>query len=177
MKKLLVLTVFMSLAIFASATTIFDVWVNGQAWGGESVAPSDEITIIVVDPVGGGFGGFGDYSVNGSAGDYIGGEILDAGLSILPSVSGSADGNGGFNVLITGSGFAATPAGQQLASFTFHVPEVDPSTYIDVVNTGGSFNNDFGSDRPSVQLHVIPEPMTMSLLALGGLGLIRRRRA
>ena len=42
---------------------------------------------------------------------------------------------------------------------------------------GGASVEDLGALGSSITIYQIPEPMTMSLLALGGLGLLRRRRA
>lgn len=177
MRKFIVLILVMCLANFASATTIFNVLVNGQAWDLGDVAGSDNITIIVNDPGAvGGFGGFGAYVISVDHGDFTGGSV-HAALAIAPSATAVVNGDG-FDATLTGSAFAASPLGD-IGQIDFHVPnDLTASTYIIIAQTSGSWNGDFNTAGwPSVMLHVIPEPMTLSLLALGGLGLIRRRRA
>jgi len=83
--------------------------------------------------------------------------------------------------LISGS----VPAGQELAWFTYHVPQVPFSTLILIepvaVGTtaagipGVTNTANVKTTLTGVTLHVVPEPMTLSLLALGGLALLRRR--
>ncbi len=61
----------------------------------------------------------------------------------------------------------------------YHVPQVPPSTEIQLFATNNQSAD--GTFSPvaieGTVIHVIPEPMTMSLLGLGGLALARRRRA
>jgi hypothetical protein len=76
------------------------------------------------------------------------------------------------------------PAGEALLSFIYHVPELDPSTIITIDDIAFSTSLPNGATDTAFQtigiepltLHVVPEPMTMSLLGLGGLALLRRRR-
>ena len=65
------------------------------------------------------------------------------------------------------------PAGRY-GFIRFHFPSVPASTVVAIENTLGSWNGSF-DNRPSVWLH-IPEPMTLSLLGLGGLFMVGRRR-
>ena len=75
-----------------------------------------------------------------------------------------------------------------LWSMEYHVPEAPESTYIDITalhdpgafwfseisisGTGGSYSVPIDG----VTIHIIPEPMTVVLLGLGGLVALRRRR-
>jgi len=91
------------------------------------------------------------------------------------------------NVLITGingtTPFAFPPApvlaGEVLYSFDYTVPVVASGTIITIAGAGAlSFMfDDFtqSTDMGSVALEVIPEPITIALLGLGGL-FIRRRK-
>jgi hypothetical protein len=87
------------------------------------------------------------------------------------------------------TGVPPTKLGGDLFGFTFHVPQLPASSYI-VISAGA-----YGGTDPayvatmtasgaridvipgSLVLHVIPEPMTMALLAIGGLVALRRRHA
>ncbi|MBN2210974.1 MAG: PEP-CTERM sorting domain-containing protein [Sedimentisphaerales bacterium] len=77
--------------------------------------------------------------------------------------------------------------GEDIISFMYHVPEgLLPSTFITIevfskstTPTALSGVKDEANVLHTIDaltLHVIPEPMTLTLLGLGGLGLLRRRR-
>jgi hypothetical protein len=79
-----------------------------------------------------------------------------------------------------GSGMLEVAPGDPFYSFEFHVPEVPASTYITIEfpKTNNITDKYYGQVRtsvPSVTIHVIPEPMTIALLGLGGLFLRRRK--
>lgn len=180
MKNVLAFALVLGISSVASAAMVFDVQVNGQPWQGGDVKYSDVITVrLISDTDGAPFagGGFGDYTVDVSDGDLQEAALgADAAvLSIVPSATPTQR-TRGFSVLFTGSNFGATVPAGEYGLIVFHVPDLPNSSYIDVANTLGSWNGSF-DDRPAVRLHVIPEPMTLSLLGLGGLGLLRRRRA
>jgi len=108
-----------------------------------------------------------------------------SGVSYFKNVDGVLLGNTGGNAM-AGSNTAggSVPAGQVIVAFYYHVPQVPISTNI-VIETsqyttlsswsevGVNASNTFGA----LTLHVIPEPMTLALLAIGGLVALRRRHA
>jgi len=86
----------------------------------------------------------------------------------------------------TNTAGGAVPAGKIIVAFAYHVPEVPNSTYITISTsqpgTSLSFWAELGNAVNNTQfgaltLHVIPEPMTMALMAIGGLVALRRRHA
>jgi hypothetical protein len=90
------------------------------------------------------------------------------------------DGAGGLGVW---ANFGSTvAAGIPLFTFDYTAPaEVGVVSLLmeDAATYGGSFNlagDEIQIGAGSLLVNVVPEPMTMSLLALGGLGLLRRRR-
>jgi len=90
-------------------------------------------------------------------------------------VSGVPEGMNGVAGFVGVLDGTAIPAGTVLFDYiTFHCEEVG-----DAVITLYSLDSNFGVSAAldQVIIHQIPEPMTLSLLTLGGLGLIRRRRA
>jgi hypothetical protein len=184
MKKL---TFFLAIALITvianvGNAAVIDILVNDLAWQGEQVRPSDIITVTFVNDDGTQWGGFGDFTINVSNGDlYEGTGWVDtvalpmaAFIMITPKTEG-------YDVLIGGSAFGATPAGP-LAGWEFHVPDYkQESDYIIIDPISGSFDGVGaipGPDDPFpyIVLHVIPEPMTVALLGLGGLFLLRRRK-
>ena len=183
MKKLLVLSVMLALASSASAALVVDVDVNGQDWDGSSVKPSDIITVTWIyegAPANGGISNL-DYQVN-CAPDLLAfssdpqGYVLANTLEVVERPD-SFSVIGGFSIMGLAPG--------DLFALEFHVPDVPPSTIIELDASSGGWLGVVdgvavpGPDDswPFAAIHVIPEPMTMTLLGLGGLGLLRRRRA
>ncbi len=159
------------------AVTEFQFDVNGSPWDGVSgVEVDDTITVNVIDPATvGGYGGFGNYTVEISLGDFVPGSgELHLLLLIVPGVFVTPV-DDGFTAIITGTYFPQNPVGR-MAWFDFTVPDVPNGSLINIEQIDGAWNNDFTSPRPQAALQVIPEPMTMSLLGIGAVALLKRRR-
>ncbi len=179
MKKLLVFLTILAMAGVANAAVI-DILVNGGEWTGEDVKPSDIITVIWVNDLAYQYGGFGEFTINVSNGDYVADTgYINPALS-LGSIAVTPKDGGGMDVLLTGT---AMPLPEDiLASWDFHVPEYKvESDYIIIDPVLGPYMSVYAAPGPDdnlpyVVLHVIPEPMTIALLGLGGLFLVRRRR-
>jgi len=187
MRKLLTLftlCIVLGMAGVANATVAMDVFVNGQPFIGQDVAPSDIIQVDMRETLVSSFVGWSGNTVNVSAGDApfsvtSNPDSLVGFLAIAYLIA--PDGFGGLD--ITGGATAAPVPTGRIFTFDFHVPNLDESSIIIIDVVLGNYGNGFlaapgpGDGHPYEVLHVIPEPLTLSLLALGGLGLIRRRRA
>ena len=182
MKKFLVLALVLSMATMAQAGIVFQS-------SATEVHPSDILTISLVT----------------TNAEHVQGLELDAivdGTSTLGTAATPLTLNSHFNfadpgylvntggALIKWVNASDTTVGGDYATgtlytFLYHVPTVPASTYItinasDQTPYGNTVEIDFsdGSSIYSTQgvvIHVIPEPMTMGLLGLGGLFLRRRK--
>lgn len=142
--------------------------------GTNEVSPSD-VVVIQIGDTGGFFGGYTNAQIDVTAAD--GGAWEANAASGLTANNGAvaADGNGGETLKVSTFYFGTHPTIELIGSYTFHVPELAESSTIDIAASG---NWGAGAVAPIIaSLHVVPEPMTMTLLGLGGLVAARRRRA
>jgi hypothetical protein len=179
MKKLLILGFILAMASAASAGT---AWFEVNAGDSPPYKPSDTITIDLVSDVK--VSSVYIDAIASNAGTAHDPRSLNTALSILPML-GTIVNSGG--ILIQGpiQGSAPfdftthVPPGQAIYSFEFHVPDVPWSTYITICTSGSGEVTDFDLGTTvqidPLTIHVVPEPMTIALLGLGGLFLRRRR--
>lgn len=182
MKKLLVMFVVLGMAGLANGAGVMNINVNDQAWdGSSSVLPSDLIQLSLVDTEGSVSGGPSVLGISISDGDLVGASGLTTAVGWILNTSSIAASGGGLIASLNASSFN-TPA-TEVYEIEFHVPNLAASSTITVSITGGSYETaavDFspsGGTAGLAEIHVAPEPVTMSLLGLGGLALLRRRRA
>jgi hypothetical protein len=176
MKKILVMLMVLGMASVASATIIIDTPVK-------EVVPSEIIRIALHSVDEGVIGINGAYLQEPPAQDGYGqnpgavqwdtagyeGYPVNDGTTLIAYLSGSQTG---------------TPPNAYLGDiswFDYHVPYLPESTYItiwfDGIVTGyDPATGGYDAQVEPLILHIIPEPMTIGLLGLGGLALLRRRR-
>jgi hypothetical protein len=203
MKKMLALSLVLVLASTGLATTagLSVAEINGAPYDDQGVQGSDLLKIVVTadfDVASLKVHAINDNGVEAALGVVQAPYEVNAGLG-TGSVAGSgANMNGmlfkphleypvySFQGSI-GTGSVIAP-GAELMSFIYHVPEgLEPSTIItiEVLDQTGQYTTESGvgdaagalTSIDSLTVHVIPEPMTMGLLAIGGLVALRRRRA
>ena len=185
MKKLLIL---IAVLVFSTATMAGTVTVVVQPPG--PYAPSDIVTVTIVG--------------NGFPHTTAATKIAKMEIDSLTASAGTAEAVGALHSTLLGGGIVnpgtlvnVTPDlitgilggtglqgpwpidGDALYTYEFHIPEVPPSTIITLGIDGLVIKNPFqqpiASDVVGAQIHVIPEPMTIALLGLGGLFLRRRK--
>jgi hypothetical protein len=171
MKKLLALLLVLAMASMANAAISFSTSPMGQDVASYVPAVSSEITLMTSDTIWlgvnwdgqpGGFDGF--LNIEAGPAEFTGGLV-----NFYDNMIGYAFPYGaGFGVYnSTPSGTVGPAEGPQFG-VEFHCMGLGD---VDVV-----LRDLAGGVAQAITIHQIPEPLTLSLLGLGGLGLLRRRR-
>ena len=174
MKKLLALVLILAMASAASASIVV-ITVNGEDYTGQDVEGSDVIQIILMDTV-------NTQLQNINPGTTISVDNADtyshtfATGGMFPSSVFTVEGDGYTWAGNVGYMFVAMPADDIVFVNEFHVPDgLEFSTEINIEWTISYMTDEPMPYSGSAILHVVPEPMTIALLGLGGLFLRRRR--
>ena len=175
MKKLLIIFMALTLASAAFATATYEITITGSG-SGTNVYAGDTVR-VTFDETAADSGGLGDFKTNVDRyADIPSPEVkwlYD--FDMLDSIAISVNGDG-IDVLCTGQNFGDSPTGD-VFYFEFEVAsDAVVSNKITISHSSGNWNGDYSPDVASdVQLTVMPEPMTIALLGLGGLFLRRRK--
>jgi hypothetical protein len=170
MKKILMFTIVMGFASAANAGIVLDLTSSNY-----NVNPGEVVTLSVTSDTSGAGGNYWSYlEMNLPSLVSVGTPVATAAAGNIASVTDYS------SVSLLDVELAANDSGGNVvaglhftASATVSLSAVGGDV-IAIWITGP--NDGTYSMHDSVALTVIPEPMTMSLLALGGLGLLRRRR-
>lgn len=156
-----------------------------------SYLPSDTITIALV---GSGFDNSGTDPWNAWCGLTIGTATThNEGTASNPQFHSKFSGTPGTIVnssgiliqnvdgTVTMGDYVGIPNGEAGWWFDYHIPELPLSTIIAIDLTGLVIRDAFGATMSvtyggALEIHYVPEPMTIALLGLGGLLLRRKRR-
>ena len=180
MKKLFVLVLVLAISTMATAASVTLKVADNDAQ--DSYNPSDTITIELIGDFYVGFLGISNlydsssgtasspdlhalFTLTDDPGDPInsGGELIRA---VAGAISGASIEDG-------------VPIGEVIWTFEYHVPDVEYSTIITFTANGfeaaDAWYMDTTTTMPALEIHVVPEPMTIALLGLGGLFLRRRK--
>ena len=191
MKKLLVLMLVLGLASLANATLSLEVTVMGLPYDGSVLANGTEVTVAVVQDAPFPDGSGGEVWVNfvgdpisitdmTPTADYVGGIwygwnwLFNAGVATLGDATGYQAWKGAAaspGVGTPGMGSVMNPLTAELYSSTWEF------TFAVSAATELSFGGEWDGTQydGACEVEVIPEPMSMALLGLGGL-LLRRRK-
>ena len=178
MKKLLIFSLVLAMASVVSAATVIDIDVNGVAWAGDDVKPSDIISVTISDDEV--HSGYLETLLSFSNGDYEDETFVMDGVGWLIYGGQINDQTEGFDAYFNGS-VLMPRAADDVYTLDFHVPNYkEASDWIIIDATGGTWDGITAAagdadGLPYVAIHVIPEPATIVLLGLGGL-LLRRRK-
>jgi hypothetical protein len=190
MKKLLVLLLVLGFCTAAQATI---AWRVNPEDAKDHYTESDVITIELWTDLNMGYFDCSAVCDGGAGGTAQAPLVVNAGFGGYADTGTIVNGEvNGYDILIewmSGSVGSGQPyVTGALYSFEYHVPDVEASTEITIGTnedeTGWAWCDmqddqaiDYDiNDVSDLVIHVVPEPMTMVLLGLGGLALLRRRR-
>jgi len=176
MKKFMM--IILAIALVASYASAVSIDVTGSTAAAGKVNKGDTLTVKWTDTTEI-FGGFSSMVLNVSQGTF--GSFTFAPITWILSNSMTAVNGAGFDVTVDASGFPIPANTGTLFTLVFQVPQTAVGK-VNLAVTGGSFNtNGFdeifaGAGSPTASLDVVvPEPVTLVLLGLGGLFLRRRK--
>jgi len=180
MKKLLVLVLVLAMASLSMAgIATLRVAANDLR---NDYMPSDIITLELVANFSAGSMGFNklqqDSGVEGGASEPMLNSLWDGSLLNPGQIKNTGTDLMWAMTASLGLTSQDLPAGTVLWHFEYHIPDVPASTMIHFTFVAPSVDSgDFMDGAASIvgpSIHVIPEPMTIALLGLGGLFLRRR---
>jgi len=174
MKKLLVLALVLSIATMANAALTLTI-------SGPTSVVTNSVTTYTIGYSLGGFNGLvsADMDIVSSVGSIGGGAAITTNRDTVIDIIGINSSTGNYEISLTNDNLG-TDLTSPLATFQFTAPSVTGLASVQLLENSFfdlNWNAITGSDLslPTLSVHVIPEPMTLSILGLGGLFLRRRK--